>query len=203
METGTFQGGGARALAAMFPAVVTVELSDRYFELARAELAAVPNVVTEHGASPDVLRRLEAAPTLYWLDAHWSGLDTAGEDHPCPVLEEIAAIPPHPADCLLIDDARLFAASREPEQWPTLVRVIDALRKARPAAHVTVLHDLILSVPPEAKDLVDDFGMGHAGQVWAAAEEARLAGSELEPADPASPAPGRLRQLVRLRRRAP
>jgi hypothetical protein len=80
VETGTFQGGGARALAAMFPAVVTVELSDRYFELARAELAAVPNVVTEHGASPDVLRRLEAAPTLYWLDAHWSGLDTAGED---------------------------------------------------------------------------------------------------------------------------
>jgi hypothetical protein len=203
VETGTFQGGGARALAAMFPAVVTVELSDRYFELARAELAAVPNVVTEHGASPDVLRRLEAAPTLYWLDAHWSGLDTAGEDHPCPVLEEIAAIPQHPADCLLIDDARLFAASREPEQWPTLVHVIDALRKARPAAHVTVLHDLILSVPPEAKDLVDDFGMGHAGQVWAAAEEARLAGSELEPADPASPAPGRLRQLVRLRRRAP
>ena len=203
METGTFQGGGARALAAMFPAVVTVELSDRYFELARAELSAVPNVVTEHGASPDVLRRLEAAPTLYWLDAHWSGLDTAGEDHPCPVLEEIAAIPPHPADCLLIDDARLFAASREPEQWPTLVHVIDALRKARPAAHVTVLHDLILSVPPEAKDLVDDFGTGHAEQVWAAAEEARLAGSEFEPADDStSSPPGRLRQLVRSRRRA-
>ena len=197
METGTFQGGGARSLAAMFPAVITVELSDRYFELARAELAAVPNLVTEHGASPDVLRRLEAAPTLYWLDAHWSGLDTAGEDNPCPVLAEIAAIPAHPADCLLIDDARLFAATREPDRWPTLVHVINALREARPGAHVTVLHDLILSVPTEAKDLVDDFGTGHAEQVWAAGEEARLAGSEFETAGSTRPPPGRLRQLVR------
>jgi hypothetical protein len=74
------------------------------------------------------------------------------------------------------------------------VQVIDALRKARPAAHVTVLHDLILCVPAEAKDLVDDFGMRHAEQAWAAGEEARLAGSEHEHAP--SPAPGRLRRLV-------
>jgi hypothetical protein len=193
VETGTFLGGGARALAEMFPSVVTIELSDHYFEQARADLADVPNLTAEHGASPTVLRRLQPAPTFYWLDAHWSGFDTAGEENPCPVLEEIGAIPAHPADCLLIDDARLFAATREPESWPTLVRVIDALREARPEAHVTVLHDLILCVPPEAKDLVDDFGMDHAKQVWAAGEEARLAGVEQ---DPPPPAPGRLRRLV-------
>ncbi len=180
----------------MFPSVVTVELSDRYFELARADLGALPNVVTEHGSSPAVLQKLDAAPTLYWLDAHWSGLDTAGEENPCPVLDELAAIPAHPADCLLIDDARLFAATREPDRWPTLVHVLDALREARPAAHVTVLHDLILCVPREAKDLVDDFGMDHAVRVWAAAEDARLAGSEFETADLPPSALGRLRQLV-------
>jgi hypothetical protein len=197
VETGTFQGGGARALAAMFPTVLTIELSDRYFELASAELAAVPNIVAEHGASPAILERLGPAPTFYWLDAHWSGLDTAGEENPCPVLEEIAAIPAHPADCLLIDDARLFAATREPDRWPTLVRVLDALREARPGAHVTVLHDLILCVPPEAKDLLDDFGMEHAQEVWAAGEEARLAGSGLDAADSQAPPTGRLRQLAR------
>ena len=181
----------------MFDSVVTVELSDRYFELARADLAALSNVATEHGTSPMVLRRLEAAPTLYWLDAHWSGLDTAGADNPCPVLEEIVAIPAHPADCLLIDDARLFAATREPDRWPSLVHVIDALREARPSAHVTVLHDLILCVPSEAKDLVDDFGMRHAEGVWAAGEEARLAGSTFEVVD-AQPSPRVLEHVDRV-----
>jgi hypothetical protein len=180
----------------MFPSVVTIELSDHYFEQARRELADVPNVTAEHGASPTVLRRLESLPTLYWLDAHWSGLDTAGAENPCPVLEEIAAIPAHPADCLLIDDARLFAATREPERWPTLVEVIDALREARPTAHVTVLHDLILCVPPEAKDLVDDFGIRHAEQTWAAGEKARLAGSGVGQEERPIPSVGRLRRLV-------
>jgi hypothetical protein len=196
VETGTFLGGGARALAAMFPSVVTIELSDHYFEQARTDLADVPNVTAEHGSSPTVLQRLEPAPTLYWLDAHWSGLDTAGEENPCPVLEEIAAIPAHPADCLLVDDARLFAASREPDKWPTLVEVIDALRQERPTAHVTMLHDLILCVPPEAKDLVDDFGMRHAEQAWATGEEARLAGSVIGQEEPASSPSGRLRRLA-------
>lgn len=197
VETGTYKGGGARALAAMFASVVTIELSDRYFELASAELAAVPNIAAEHGASPVILEHLEPAPTLYWLDAHWSGLDTAGEENPCPVLEEIAAIHAHPSDCLLIDDARLFAATREPDRWPTLVRVLDALREARPGAHVTVLHDLILCVPAEAKDILDDFGIDHAHEVWAAGEVARLTGSGLETPESQDPPPGRLRQLAR------
>jgi hypothetical protein len=181
----------------MFPSVVTIELSDRYFELASAELATVPNVVAEHGASPEVLQGLEPAPTLYWLDAHWSGLDTAGEESPCPVLGEIEAIPAHSSDCVLIDDARIFAATRQPDKWPTLVRVIDALREARPDGHVTVLHDLILCVPPEAKDIIDDFGMDHAEEVWAAGERARLAGSELATEERPISASSRLKQLVR------
>jgi hypothetical protein len=212
VETGTFQGGGTRALAAMFPSVVTVELSEHYFELARSNLAALPNVVTEHASSPTLLRSLAPEPTLYWLDAHWSGLETAGADNPCPVLEEIAAIPAHPADCLLIDDARLFAATTEPDRWPTLVCVLDALRKARPVAHVTVLHDLIVCVPPAAKKLVDEFGMRHAEQVWAAGEDARLWGSEYATSDsdePGSstsyltPALRRLRALARATRSSP
>jgi len=161
----------------MFTSVVTIELSDPWFERAAAELATLSNVTVEHGSSPSFLSKLDPAPTLYWLDAHCCGNDdTAGADDPCPALDEIAAIPPHPADCLFVDDARLFAATRRPESWPTLVRVIDALGQARPAAHVTVLHDLILCVPMEAKDLVDDFGMRHTDTIVAAGEEARREG---------------------------
>jgi hypothetical protein len=60
---------------------------------------------------------------------------------------------------------------------------------------VTVLHDLILCVPPEAKTLVDNFGMDHADEVWAAGEEARLAGSDFAFAD-AQQSPRALRYLT-------
>jgi hypothetical protein len=189
----------------MFSLVVTVELSDHYFANAQKELADLPNVATNHGSSPALLRTLEAEPTLYWLDAHWSGLDTAGVENPCPVLDEITAIPADPADCLLIDDARLFATTAEPKRWPTLVEVIDALRAARPGAHVTVIHDLILCVPAAAKDLVDEFGAAHLQTVWAAGEEARTAGSQWDVTKPAEvePLARRLRhQAGRLRNAA-
>lgn len=199
VETGTFHGGGARVLAGLFPEVITIELSDRYFEAALVELAALPNVAVRHGSSPTFLGELDPEPTLYWLDAHWSGLDTAGVDNPCPVLDELAAIPPHPADCLLIDDARLFATTAEPERWPTLVNVLDALRDARPALHVTVIHDLIIGVPKEAKDLIDDFGMSHSEAVWEAGEKARLAGSQWDPGNVPAPE-GRRRLLARAAR---
>jgi hypothetical protein len=52
-------------------------------------------------------------------------------------------------------------------QWPTLVQVLDALREGRPAAHVAVVHDLIIGVPAKAKDLVDLFGWSHGSTVWA------------------------------------
>jgi hypothetical protein len=185
----------------MFPSVVTVELSDHYFEKARESLADLPNVIVEHGASPALLRTLKPAPTLYWLDAHWSGLDTAGVENPCPVLDEITAIPADPVDCVLIDDARLFATTSEPERWPTLVAVIDALRATRPGAHVTVIHDLILCVPTTAKDLVDEFGTAHLETVWAAGEEARTAGSQWDVKKPADVEPRRLAHVAaRLRR---
>jgi hypothetical protein len=190
VETGTFQGDTARALGKLFPSVVTIELADELFERALAKLADLPNVAVEHGTAPDLLRELEPAPTLYWLDAHWCFGETAGADDPCPVLEELAAIRSHPDDCYLIDDARLFAANLY-EHWPTLVQVLDALREARPAAHVTVVHDLIVSVPAEAKDIVDRFGWSFGSTVWAAGEKARLAGSELDVGRRA-----RLRRLV-------
>jgi hypothetical protein len=100
---------------------------------------------------------------LYWLDGHWSGGPTAGAGAECPLLDEIAAIAKgHPDDCVLIDDARLFAAAppppHDPEQWPTLVAVFDALRSARHGAHVTMIGDVVIAVPARAKAAIDRYG---------------------------------------------
>jgi hypothetical protein len=175
IETGTFNGATARMLSGMFQETVTIERSADYHQRAAGVLADIPNVRQIHGHSADELGPVarEGGPTLYWLDAHWSGMDTAGSDDPAPVVREIDAIGAgDPRDCIIIDDARDFAANAD-ERWPALLEIADALRRHRPDAHVTVVHDLIVSVPAEAKDVVDEFGRAHAWTVWEAGERAR------------------------------
>jgi hypothetical protein len=62
----------------------------------------------------------------------------------------------------LIDDARFFAAPppppHDPDAWPTLLEVLDAIRAARPDHHVTILDDQILAVPRAGKAVVDAHG---------------------------------------------
>jgi hypothetical protein len=167
VETGTYFGGGARLLADLFESVVTIELSESLAARAALELADLPNVTVRHGDSREVLPELAAAdvPTLYWLDSHWSGGETAGVGHECPLLGELAAIGAGTAeDAVLVDDARLFTASppppHDPAAWPTIVEVFDALCSARRDHHLTVLHDLVIAVPARARDLADQFGRG-------------------------------------------
>jgi hypothetical protein len=176
VETGTYTGATARVLGGMFDSVITIERSDDYYERARANLSRMPNVRQIHGHSGEKLATVAAdaaGPTLYWLDAHWSGGDTAGSDDPVPLMRELDAIGAgDPRDCILIDDARDFATSPD-ARWPSLVEILDKVRVHRPGNHVTVIHDLIMSVPQEAKDIVDEFGRAHMQTVFQAGEKAR------------------------------
>ena len=165
IETGTYMGGGARALSEIFDAVVTVELSHDLHRRAAQMLAEVSNVRLVHGDSRVELRSLaaERIATFYWLDGHWSGGETAGAGHECPVLDELAAIGSgHPDDCVLIDDARLFAAAppppHDPTQWPTLLELLDAIRANRSGHHITLVHDLVVAVPKVAEPAIARFG---------------------------------------------
>jgi hypothetical protein len=165
VETGTYRGGTTRELASMFRSVVTVELSPEIHAAAVEALAGLPAITALQGDSREMLGGLadRECPTLWFLDGHWSGGPTAGEGAECPVLDEIAALAHgHSDDCVLIDDARLFAAPpprpHDPTQWPTLLEVFDALRAACPGHHLTVLADLVIAVPPRAKPVVDRFG---------------------------------------------
>jgi hypothetical protein len=168
VETGTADGHGTALLAEAFDLVTTIELSDRQYRLAATRLAATSGVTSLHGNSRELLPQLVRAdaPTLYWLDGHWMGVDVGAEGHPqCPLLDELEALRGgHPDDCILIDDARFFIASPPPpfdsEQWPTLIQVMDRLREIRPESHVTVAHDMVIAVPQSAKPVVDAYGFG-------------------------------------------
>lgn len=171
VETGTFRGDGARLLAASFAEVITIELSEALAAQAAQALSSEPSIRVLQGHSVQRLAELRTGtPTLWFLDGHWSGGPTAGADDECPVLEELDVIANgHPDDVVVIDDARLFAASppppHDPEQWPTLLQVIDRLRARWPAHHITLLDDQLLAVPGRAKSPLDRYGQDLAPPV--------------------------------------
>jgi predicted O-methyltransferase YrrM len=165
VETGTYYGDGARRLAGLFDEVVTIELSPELHAEASRRLADLDQVTLRLGHSVDHLAQLaeEQRPTLYFLDGHWSGPGTAGEDDQCPVVRELEQIAAgHPDDAIVIDDARHFAAPPPPicdaSQYPTLMELLDQLRTARPQSHITLIEDQIISVPARAKGAVDAHG---------------------------------------------
>ncbi len=172
VETGTFRGVTARGLAGVFPAVITIELSEELYRTATRSLADLPHVTPVQGHSVERLREVQDAsvPTLYFLDGHWSGGMTDGVDDQCPVMEELATIgESHPSDCFIIDDARLFTSAPPPphnvEQWPTILEVFDLIRARHPEHYVTILDDQVIAVPPAGKPAVDAYGLRLAPKV--------------------------------------
>jgi len=166
VETGTFRGASARALAQRFAHVHTIELSRHLYEVAKSEVPA--NVTAHHGSSADLMPSVidkVSGPQLFWLDGHWSGGITAGVSSECPVLDEVRAIDESEwgaGSAVLVDDARLFLAPPPPphkrEQWPAFIELADKLRAVHPR-YVTIVEDVIVAVPVLARALVEDYAM--------------------------------------------
>jgi hypothetical protein len=89
VETGTYRGDTVEAVRSMFRSVWSVELSHDLAAAASERFAAAPNVQIVEGDSgealPGILRDLRG-PTLFWLDGHWCGGDTARGDTETPLL---------------------------------------------------------------------------------------------------------------------
>src|SRR4051812_33912522 len=99
IETGTYLGDGIKqALAAGFPVVRSVELSDKLFEENVRRFANRANVRIFHGSSEGELAKMIAdikEPITFWLDAHYSAGITAKGDENSPVLKELRIIAEH------------------------------------------------------------------------------------------------------------
>lgn len=153
VETGTYLGESTAVLADIFDRVETIELSAKLARKARRKFLLRRNVSVMEGDSASLLAPARE-PTLYWLDAHWSGGLTAGEEHECPVLDELRLTSPGTnADCYLIDDAHMFngapSAPHNPAQWPTVSDIEALVTTLRPGYSVTVVENVIVIAPPE------------------------------------------------------
>lgn len=163
VETGTHIGTTSYWASRHFDRVITIEADQALYERSRKKLARAHNVELLLGSSPFVLNSVVPklhGPALFWLDAHWSGPGTAGQDYQCPVLEEIAVVDSgEHQHVIMIDDARLFMNPLPPilqkEAWPTLPIIVDHLRRQFPDAYLMVHADVIMRVPAESRDALE------------------------------------------------
>lgn len=165
IETGTFQGEGAREFSKIYPSVVTIELNEEIYRDTKSKLGQIANINFVMGDSGSVLPEWvdPSVPTFYFLDGHWSGGPTGGVVGQCPVMAELAALGKgHADDCIVIDDARQFLSAPpppyNPDDWPTIVQVIDAMRDIHPDHHITILDDQVFAVPRQARAVIDRLG---------------------------------------------
>jgi FkbM family methyltransferase len=173
IETGTNYGGTALWAAQYFQKVITIEAAKEIYESVANNYAHIQNIQFVLGNSKE---RLEAIvptlkePCLFWLDAHWSGGVTYGDNDECPLLEELQII--NNSDCehfILIDDARLFLCPpprpHRIEQWPTIDAVTNLLNSGR-NRYTVIVEDAIVSVPAAAKLAVAQYSQESSTKAW-------------------------------------
>jgi len=176
IETGTFHGKTTRWASNYFQKVHTIEKAESLFILHKDNLSRIKNVKPYLGDSKDILTKIVSSlgsdRALYWLDGHWSGGETAGEDNECPLLEEIASISNRAEDIILIDDARLFLCAppepHDPAQWPTIPDILKTLEKSGLEHFMQIIDDVIFIVPdkPKLKDHLVTYAQKRANAFW-------------------------------------
>jgi hypothetical protein len=107
---------------------------------------------------------------MFWLDAHWSGGETYGENDECPLLEELAIINVSPYEhIILIDDARLFLspppAPHRIEQWPDITTVINCLNCVS-NRYIIIIEDVIVAAPSKFKVILAQYGQDLNTKAW-------------------------------------
>ncbi|MCK4826444.1 hypothetical protein KA005_62455, partial [bacterium] len=174
VETGTYQGDTAYWASGVFDHVITIEVSKSLYEEVVEKYGHTKNVEFMHGDSREKLKGIIAkldGPSIFWLDAHWSGGTTYGENDPCPLIEEIKIINSSEYEhFVLIDDARLFTSPPpDPhpiEQWPNICVVISALSSSDKVRYIVIFEDVIIAVPNLARDLVAQYCQNRNIKSW-------------------------------------
>lgn len=162
IEAGTYKGGSTKQAAGMFERVVTIEKSHKLYMDAEQLFASATNVSCYQGCTRDHITSHinQSDKPLFWLDAHWSGGETAGQEDECPILDELSLIFSKNINsfAILIDDARLFTAPpprpHNSKQWP---RIDEIAKKIPNRFALYVFNDVIYIVPEHVAESFSEF----------------------------------------------
>jgi hypothetical protein len=113
VETGTWKGDSALWASEKFDKVITIEIIEEYYQEAKKRLEEHENVTCLHGDSRVIVPKLVGelkSPTLWWLDAHWTGHPDFekeyGKDNALIEIEAINTFEHKHA--IMVDDYSLF-----------------------------------------------------------------------------------------------
>lgn len=160
IETGTFEGATAIWAAKYFKNVLTIENSKMLYEQIVLKKKHIENINFLFGNSSEILKKIVPKldkTAIFWLDAHWCGGDSYGENNQCPIIQELKTIiksgTPH---CILIDDARLFLSPpplpNQIDQWPTIDPILNTLQSGNEQYYIVISEDVIIAVPILARE---------------------------------------------------
>jgi hypothetical protein len=129
VETGTSLGETLGYVSRTGVQCTSIELSKELHAYAAARFNKYKNINLLQGDSaqrlPEILEGI-GTPTLFWLDGHYSGAQTAHGHKSTPIVDELAAILNHPVKkhVILIDDVRSFDGSYDYPQLDEMLRRI-------------------------------------------------------------------------------
>ncbi|CAM3602495.1 hypothetical protein [Thalassospira profundimaris] len=166
IETGTYLGDTTHAMKMLFKKVVSIELSEELYLAGRKRFSSDDNVVLLHGDSAerisDALSCVGERRAVIWLDAHWSGGNTAKANGNTPILAELQRIKDAGVGdvVILIDDVRYFWDVRSGFNvhdsiggYPEVDLLVSELKKINPNFVIFVNGDIMFAIP---KDLMGE-----------------------------------------------
>ena len=161
VEGGTYKGGTAKSMGEKFRKIYTIEISDIMFEIAKENLKDTNNITLLKGDTREHLDSIIAnnENILFWLDAHWSGGDTYGEEDECPLIEELDIIFKYNKNyVILIDDARLFLAPPPyPHNFNNWQSLTDIMKAIPESWELIEFEDVIYLFPKEINNEFKSF----------------------------------------------
>jgi len=151
VETGTLLGETPLALRSYFKHIWTIELSRNLFGKAEALLKRWPNITCILGDSKEELRAIILEidnPTIFWLDAHYSGGGTAHGELKAPIIEELEAIKTSTikTHIIVIDDVSEFSSA---EEIAPLSEVLATIESINPKYKCYFDYDMLFALPFE------------------------------------------------------
>lgn len=162
VETGTFNGGTCFWAKHHFPNVYTIEINEEISKQTASRPDCPEGIQFLIGNSRDVLPQISGKlkpNAIFWLDGHYSGPGTGGEEHECPIMEELESIMKCDNPIIFIDDARCFLGPPLPphkqEQWPTVDEIFQFFHLHFPDHYNTIHDDVIISINKKYKYLLD------------------------------------------------
>lgn len=153
IEIGTYRGLTASRMSKLFDSVISVEIDDNLYSLAKQRCKELHNVELLHGDGTALLPSISArvSNALIFFDGHFSGGGTGQGVEPEPIINELALIEPHLENfvAIIVDDFRLFGV--EPG-WPRKSEVFGQLERLLSSDwYIGVLNDQIIAVRSRGK----------------------------------------------------